>query len=231
MGGKFYENIVTIQKKITVNQAKNCFGVDGGDSVGKLAFCAIECTPSFASTFPMMLKGDELCLIPCAIDQDPYFRITRDVAARLKWPKPSIIHSKFLPAMTGNNSKMSSSEMAHMTIFLDDTLEMIETKIKKYAFSGGQATLKEHRKLGADLDVDVSYQYLTFFLDDDVELARIKEEYGKGTMTTGEVKSILIKVLQDLIVKHQNKRQKVTNVMVDLFMSPRKLEAIPLADH
>ena len=45
----------------------------------------------------------------------------------------------------------------------------------KYAFSGGRDTIEEHRKLGGNTQVDVSYQYLTFFLDDDERLATIKK--------------------------------------------------------
>ena len=32
---------------------------------------------------------------------------------------------------------------------------------------------EEHRRLGGNPDVDVSYQYLTFMLDDDEELAKL----------------------------------------------------------
>ena len=37
----------------------------------------------------------------------------------------------------------------------------------RYAFSGGRETLEEHRELGGDPDVDVAYQYLQFFMEDD----------------------------------------------------------------
>ena len=47
-------------------------------------------------------------------------------------------------------------------------------QIMKYAYSGGQKTLEEHRKHGGDTSVDVSYLYLTFFLEDDERLAHIK---------------------------------------------------------
>ena len=60
----------------------------------------------------------------------------------------------------------------------------LSTQINKYAFSGGQDTVEEHRRLGGNIDVDVSYQYLTFFLEDDDKLAHIKavrNDYGSGT--------------------------------------------------
>ena len=48
-------------------------------------------------------------------------------------------------------------------------------QITKYAFSGGQDTKEEHRRLGGNTEVDVSYQYLTFFLEDDQRLAQLKQ--------------------------------------------------------
>ena len=38
---------------------------------------------------------------------------------------------------------------------------------------GGQETMEEHRRLGGNPDVDVAYQYLGFFLDDDSEYEKI----------------------------------------------------------
>lgn len=43
--------------------------------------------------------------------------------------------------------------------------------------SGGQETLELQRELGANLEVDVAYQYLTYFLEDDEELADIGRRY------------------------------------------------------
>ncbi len=38
-----------------------------------------QAAPSFPDSFPHMFgeRKDLRCLIPCAIDQDPYFRMTR----------------------------------------------------------------------------------------------------------------------------------------------------------
>jgi tryptophanyl-tRNA synthetase len=69
---------------------------------------------------------------------------------------------------------MSASD-ATSSIFMTDTPNQIKNKINKHGFSGGRETEEEHRKLGGDTDVDVAYQYLSFFLDDDEELAKIGE--------------------------------------------------------
>jgi tryptophanyl-tRNA synthetase len=96
------------------------------------------------------------CLIPYAIDQDPYFRMTRDVAARLHFAKPALIHARFLDALQGPGSKMSAS-VEFSAIIMKDQPNQIMNKINKYAFSGGQVTEAEQRELGGDTDKDVSY--------------------------------------------------------------------------
>jgi tryptophanyl-tRNA synthetase len=74
---------------------------------------------------------------------------------------------------------MSASDPTS-SIFLTDTPNQIKTKINKYAFSGGRDTVEEHRQYGGNTEVDVSYQYLTFFMEDDKRLAEIKEVRKKG---------------------------------------------------
>lgn len=59
----------------------------------------------------------------------------------------------------------------------------------RYAFSGGRETVEEHREKGGNPDVDVSYQYLTFFMDDDEKLKQIGDDYRAGKLLTGEVRS------------------------------------------
>jgi len=106
----------------------------------------MQAVPSFSNTFPHIFgnKTDVLCLIPQGIDQDPYFRMTRDIAGRLKYQKPCCIHSKMFPSLQGFKTKMSASNL-ESAIFLTDTKKQIEKKINKFAFSGGKATVEEHR--------------------------------------------------------------------------------------
>ncbi|KAL0219029.1 hypothetical protein P9112_004682 [Eukaryota sp. TZLM1-RC] len=222
--GKLYPNIVNIQRLTTFNTAKAIFGFDDSSSIGKIAFPAVQAAPSFSTSFPVVLNGapNMRCLVPCAIDQDPYFRLTRDVAPRMKKRKPALIHSKFFPALQGSQSKMSGSD-GNSAVFLTDTANQIKKKINKFAFSGGRTTTEEHRQLGGQPEVDVSYQYLEFFLDDDVELERIRTEYKSGRMLTGELKAILIRILQGIVGNHQEKRKNVSDEIVFEFMKERNL--------
>ena len=113
--------------------------------------------------------------------------MTRDVAQKLKYMKPANIYSSFFPALQGKKTKMSSSD-ANSSILLTDTAKMVKDKINKFALSGGRQTAEEHRRLGADLDIDVPFQYLWFFLDDDEKLEEIRKAYAGGEMLTGEIK-------------------------------------------
>jgi len=162
--GTMYPQVAQIQKCFTFNQVRSTFGFVDTDHTGKFAFPSIQAAPSFSASFPHIFGGREdiPCLIPCAIDQDPYFRLTRDAAPKLGWIKPALIHSKFFPALQGASTKMSASS-ATSAIYVTDTAKSIEDKIKRYALSGGKETLEEQKKFGANCALDVSYQYLTFF--------------------------------------------------------------------
>lgn len=222
----FYKNIIKIQKCVTYNQVKGIFGFNDSDNIGKISFPAIQAAPSFSNSFPQIFGANDVgktpCLIPCAIDQDPYFRMTRDVAPRLNYPKPALLHSVFFPALQGAQSKMSASDPTS-SIFLTDTPEEIKDKINKYAFSGGQATEGEHRKKGGDCETDISFQYLRFFMEDDQRLETIRKEYSSGKLLTGELKKELIAILQKLVGNHQEERKKVTEERVKQFLTPRPL--------
>jgi tryptophanyl-tRNA synthetase len=42
---------------------------------------------------------------------------------------------------------------------------LVNRQVNKHAFSGGRDTVEEHREKGGDLNLDVSWKYLNFFLD------------------------------------------------------------------
>lgn len=95
-----------------------------------------------------------------------------------------------------------SSSNENSAIFLTDSAKKIKDKINKHAFSGGGKTKEDQEKYGANLEVDVPYQYLRFFLEDDQELERIRENYSSGKMMTGEIKKILIDLLTKIVTSH-----------------------------
>ncbi|KAG6854594.1 tryptophan--tRNA ligase [Blastosporella zonata] len=224
MGGAFYQNVSKISRQITYSQAKATFGFSESDNIGKIHFAAIQAAPSFSNSFPQIFgtATSSPCLIPCAIDQDPYFRLTRDVAQKLKYQKPTLLHAKFFPALQGPQTKMSASD-PNSSIYMSDKPAQIKNKINKHGFSGGKETEEEHRRLGGDTDVDVSYQYLTFFLEDDAELEQLGKEYRAGTLLTGQLKARCIDLLQKFVADFQERKSKVTEEDVNKFMDATRV--------
>lgn len=215
--------MIRIQKCVTFNQVKGIFGFGDSDVIGKISFPAVQATPALSTSFPLIFNNKKLpCLIPCAIDQDPYFRMTRDVAPRIGFQKPALLHSTFFPALQGAQTKMSASD-PNSTIFLTDTPKQLKNKVNKHAFSGGQTTVEEHRKLGGNCEVDISFQYLRFFLEDDARLEEIRRDYTSGALLTGELKKILIETITPIVTQHQERRAKITEEVLKQYMTPRKL--------
>ncbi|CCK73412.1 tryptophan--tRNA ligase WRS1 NDAI_0G04270 [Naumovozyma dairenensis CBS 421] len=224
MGGGFYETVVRVSRQITGSTAKAVFGFTDSDCIGKFHFASIQIASAFPSSFPdvLGLPPKTQCLIPCAIDQDPYFRVCRDVAEKLKYAKPALLHSKFFPALQGSTTKMSASD-ENSAIFMTDTPKQIQKKINKYAFSGGQVSIDLHRELGGNPDVDVAYQYLAFFKDDDKFLKECYDKYKSGELLSGEMKKLCIEVLQEFVKDFQERRAKVDDEIMEKFMKPHKL--------
>jgi len=201
-----YPEAIKFAKKITFSTVKAAFGFTNDYNIGQIFYTSMQAVPAI---IPSVLKGKNIpCLIPLAIDQDPHFRVARDVYPKLGYYKPSIIHGMFLPPLSGIDGKMSSSEESS-AIFSTDSPEEVKRKINKYAFSGGQATTDEHRKLGGNPDVDVSFQYLRMFFEpDDKKLEKIEEDYRFGKLLTGELKTILIEKINTFLKEHQKRREE-----------------------
>lgn len=123
--GTMYPNVCRFQKHINMSTLKAIFGMDFSDCCGKAAYPAIQAAPCLSSSFPHIFGDKNIpCLIPCGIDQDPYFRMTRDVCAKLKAPKPAGLYSKFFPSLQGFGTKMSASN-PNTGIFLTDSPKQI----------------------------------------------------------------------------------------------------------
>lgn len=211
-----YKEACKIAKKITLSTAKATFGFTDENNIGEIFYTSMQAVPAI---LPSILKGKNIpCLIPCAIDQDPHFRIARDVTEKLNFYKPAVIHGRFLPSLEGmeKGGKMSSSE-EQTCIFTTDDEKTVKKKIKKYAFSGGRPTIEEHRKYGGIPEIDVSYQWLNFFEEDDKKISEIYEKYKSGEMLTGELKEILIEKLNKFLKEHQRKREKAKD-LIDKFI-------------
>lgn len=113
---------------------------------------------------------------------------------------------------------MSASDETS-AIFLTDTPAQIKNKINKYAFSGGGDTVEEHRARGGNCDIDVSFQYLYYLLEDEGKIEELRKSYSSGEMLTGQLKKEAITAVQKLIAEHQERRALVTDDVIRKFMT------------
>ena len=202
-----YKYAAQIAKKMTYNMAKATFGLKPEQNIGWSFYPAMQAAHIL---FPQFYRGNHLSVVPVGIDQDPFIRLTRDIATNkdIKLEKPCALHARFLPSLHGE-AKMSASDTGNSVIYLSDDAKTVKNKINKYAFSGGRKTLEEHRKKGGNPDVDVSFLYLKYLLeDDDEKLKEIYESYKSGIMLTGDLKKYTIEKTNAFLKEHQKKKKE-----------------------
>ena len=132
---------------------------------------------------------------------------------------PCSTYHRFVVGMTGD--KMSSSK-PETTIFMHDSIEEMSKKVKR-AFSGGQATIEEHRRLGGNLSKDVAYQYLQYFFEEnDRELESIGRDYESGRLLAGEIKQICIDKAAEWLTELSEKRNQWSDRIEDFLSNDSK---------
>jgi tryptophanyl-tRNA synthetase len=209
--GLLYPQAIRIAKKITFSTVKATFGFDVSANIGMIFYTSMQAVPAMIES---VRAGKNVpCLIPYGIDQDPHFRIARDVLPRLGYLKPASIMSIFIPPLSGVDGKMSSSD-PNNAIFVTDSESVVRKKINKYAFSGGRTSVEEHRKLGGNPEIDVSFQWLKIMFEpDDVKLKKIHDDYISGSLLSGEMKSLLIERVNAFLKRHQELRERAKNIL------------------
>lgn len=212
--GHMYKTACMVAKRTNISTLKSLFGLKDSNNVGEFFYTCMQSVPAFLPT--IMENEPTRCLIPCAIDQDVHFRLTRDVAAGIGFPKPATILSRFLPGLT-EGGKMSSS-IENTAIFSTDSENVVRDKIMRYAFSGGRESAAEHRKTGGVPEVDVSYQYLTYFLEDSNKLKKIYDDYKSGKMLTGELKQITVDTINEFLSEHRARREEAKTRIEDFML-------------
>jgi len=212
----FYRLQNLLSKYATFNEFKAVYGeINPGKMLASLLQGADMLHPQLPE-----FEGPVPVVVPVGIDQDPHLRLARDISKKVKefkFIQLSSTYNVFMPGLSGG--KMSSSN-ANSYIAMTDTPKEVANKINKYAFSGGQKTLEEHKKKGGNPDVDVSFQYLKMMFEpDDKKLAQIEKDYKSGKMTTGELKKYTIEKINDFLSSHQAKLKNISQKDIDKFFS------------
>ncbi len=205
-----YSTSLEIAKRITYSTAKSIFGFTNSTNIGMIGFPPLQGVPCF---LPSIIEGRPTpVLIPAAIDQDPYWRLTRDIAEKIGFYKPAQIHSKFLPSLQ-TVGKMSSSD-PETAIFTTDDLDLIEKKISN-TFTGGQPTISLQKKLGGNPGVCSVFSYLKYMFDTPAESNERELRCRSGNLLCGECKNDLSNHSTSFISMFQQKREKAKDLVSD----------------
>ena len=210
-----YSTAIKAAKRINFSTIRSVFGFDNSNNIGSIFFTSIQTVPCFLESIEQGKKVP--CLIPCGIDQDPHFRVTRDIAEGMGYFKPALIHAKLMPSLQGSN-KMSTSTKADTTIFTTDDKKTVKKKVVN-AFTGGMVSVEEQRKKGGNPDVCSVHAYHTYFFEpDDKKLAQLYVDCRSGKMLCGECKNILFDKVWKFLEDHQRKREKAKDTIEDFFV-------------
>jgi tryptophanyl-tRNA synthetase len=203
----FYRMIGIVSRRTTMNEMKAIYG---NISPGKIISVLTQVADILHPQLPEF-EGKMPTVVPVGVDQDPHIKLTRDIAARLNrmghfdFEPPGSTYHMFMKGLKGG--KMSSSD-PYSYIALGDSPKRVKEKVLKYAFSGGQPTVAEHRKKGGNPDVDVSFQMLYFMFEpDDRKIEKIRQDYRSGALLTGELKQMLIDRLTKFLEEHRKRRE------------------------
>lgn len=200
-----YPLAIRVARKIPYSTVKAVFGFEPSTNIGLVFYTALQTVPCF---WPSWAEGHEVpCLIPAGIDQDPHFRVTRDIAEGLGYPKPALLHSQMIPGLLGE-AAMSTSNAADNALFLNDPPKVVEKKLRA-AFTGGRATVEEQRRLGAVPEIcSVWALWRTRFAESEEKFRQVTRDCRSGALLCGDCKGELIERVHAFYTTHAEAREK-----------------------
>ncbi|MDD2565871.1 MAG: tryptophan--tRNA ligase [Candidatus Gracilibacteria bacterium] len=157
----------------------------------------------------IMLLGGEI--VPVGEDQIPHIELSRKVIKKVNtmystnFPIPKALVSEF-PRLVGidGNDKMSKS--LGNTIYLTSTLKEITSQVNKMYTDPGKTSIESK----GNISKHVAFLYLDIFYKDKTHLDELKKRYiegGPNSVGDGEIKKLLINVLEEFISPIRERRE------------------------
>jgi tryptophanyl-tRNA synthetase len=207
-----YSTVIQMLGMVSVNTLNHIFGEK--DNLGEYFYPLLQILPSLSTT--------RQCIVVAGVDQDPFFRLARELARRLKCIPPIVFYTRSVPGLDGSE-KMSTSVPESMPIFLDDSPELIREKVSKIR-KVGAGSLNELFEKGATLEEDIPVKLLSFFDTNPANLSLLTTAYTKGLCEKDEKERLLALVPEKgvkgrdgrVMVTSLGVREYLTNVLVQL---------------
>ncbi len=147
---EYYNILIRLMGLVSINVLNNIFGEKG--NIGEYFYPLYQILPCFLG---------KQCIIIAGKDQDPFFRIARELARRIGHKPPIVIYTKSVPGLDGSE-KMSTSIPGSLPIFLTDSIAIIKNKISKVK-KVGTGSLDELFEYGCNLEKDTLYDLIKIF--------------------------------------------------------------------
>lgn len=201
-----YPLAIRVARKIPYSTVKAVFGFVPSTNIGLVFYTALQTVPCF---YPSWESGRSVpCLIPCGIDQDPHFRVTRDIAESLGYPKPALLHSTMIPGLQEGVMSTTGSAVDN-ALFLNDPPKTVERKVRR-AFTGGRASVEEQRRLGATPEIcSVWAMWRTRFAETDAKFEQVTRDCRSGALLCGDCKGEILERIHAFYRAHGEAREKV----------------------
>jgi len=202
-----YPLAIRVARKITFSNVKAVFGFTPSTNIGLVFYTALQSVPCF---WPSWAEGRAVpCLVPCGIDQDPHFRLTRDIAEGLGYPKPALLHSQMVPGLLGEGVMSTTGGRTDDALYLNDPPAVVERKLRA-AFTGGRATVEEQRRLGATPEIcSIWALWRTRFAESEAKFQEITRTCRSGELLCGDCKGELIERVHKFYEQHAAARDRV----------------------
>jgi tryptophanyl-tRNA synthetase len=166
-----YAILIRLMSMTSVHVLNNIFGEKS--NVGEYFYPLYQILPCFLGKQVIVIAGK---------DQDPFFRLARDLAKRMGVKPPILLYTKSVPGLDGSD-KMSTSVPSSLPIFLTDSAKIIQEKIRKVK-KVGAGSLDELFATGANLESDTLYALLRLFEPSTDTIDLITKAYTTGLNDT-----------------------------------------------
>jgi len=199
-----YKYALRIARHLTISTVKHALGVEDSRNIGLLFYAAVQIAHILQPTLDFELRT----LVPIALDQDVFMRLTRDVAEKMRVPKPASVYVKFLPGL--QNVPMSSSA-PETAIYVTDDEKTIWRKIMR-AYSGGGISTAHHRALGGQPEKCVIFEWLkALYFKNSRHMRAYAEACRNGQIICGyDCKPLVYEIIVKFLERIRKKAESIS---------------------